>query len=550
MPKSIFVAATGFGAGKTEGALALAAAFSKAGHRVGYFKPVVSQAAEATAQAAKQCGASLSDSWWALNCETAADLLNKGQESGLLEEVLPKYFQAAAACDILVVEGADLGGPASAVMFNLNGALAAGLGSPVLLLAEGGCPEAALAASLSLEALKGRQAEILGCVLVGGTEADAEKLKKISSVENLAACAVKDAATLVGPGAALAEAALKFEPRNMSPKRFEYSLIERAKKHKQHIVLPEGQDDRILLAADNILRRDFCDLTVLGDPGAIKARCAELKLDLGRAQIINPQESPWFEEFAATYAELRKHKGITLEKARERLSDINYFGTMMIYAKKADGMVSGACNTTAATVRPALEFIKTKPGCSTASSVFLMCLADRVNVYGDCAISIKPTPSQLAEIALSSAQTAAAFGIEPRVAMLSYSTGSSGSGPDVDAVKEATKIALESAEKIFPGLKLDGPLQFDAAVDPATAKAKMPNSEVAGQATVMIFPDLNAGNNCYKAVQRMAGAVAIGPVIQGLNAPVNDLSRGALVADIINTVAITAIQAQFDKGLK
>ena len=253
-----------------------------------------------------------------------------------------------------------------------------------------------------------------------------------------------------------------------------------------------------------------------------------------------PHDPELVERFAQTYADVRAHKGMTLERAREVVTDISYFGTMMVHLGLADGMVSGAVNTTAHTIRPALEFIKTADGVRTVSSVFLMCLADRVLVYGDCAVIPDPTTEQLADIAISSAQTAAQFGIDPRVAMLSYSTGSSGSGADVEKVRAATELVAQRS----PDLRLVGPIQYDAAIDPVVGRAKMPDSDVAGKATVFVFPDLNTGNNTYKAVQRSAHAVAIGPVLQGLRKPVNDLSRGALVDDIVNTVAITAVQAQ------
>jgi phosphate acetyltransferase len=322
--------------------------------------------------------------------------------------------------------------------------------------------------------------------------------------------------------------------------------IEQARAHKQHIVLPEGNDDRILRAADQVLEQDVAELTIFGDPGELKARAQRLGLtQVHRANLVDYKHSPLFDDYTHRLYELRKSKGMSEEAAAAQLQDRNYFGVMMVQCGHAAGMVSGADGTTAATIRPALSIIKTRPGCSIASSVFLMCLPDgRVWVFGDCAINPKPTPAQLAEIAIISAQTAAAFGIEPRVALLSYSSGASGSGPDVDAVREATAIARRAAERLAPTLAIDGPLQFDAAVDPQTAASKMPHSPVAGLATVMIFPDLNAGNICYKAVQRGAHALAIGPVIQGLNAPVNDLSRGALVEDIVNTVVVTAIQAQ------
>jgi phosphate acetyltransferase len=325
-----------------------------------------------------------------------------------------------------------------------------------------------------------------------------------------------------------------------TPLMFEYQLMERARADRQRIVLPESEDDRILEAAAILLRRGVANLILLGEETKVLARASTLGLDLDEASIVSPRDPELVEKFAAAYAEARAHKGMTLERAREVVPDISYFGTMMVHLGMADGMVSGAVNTTAHTIRPALEFVKTKPGVSTVSSVFLMCLADRVLAYGDCAVIPEPTVEQLADIAISSAETAQQFGIEPRVAMLSYSTGTSGSGAEVEKVRAATALVAERA----PDLLLEGPIQYDAAIDPEVARTKLPNSPVAGRATVFIFPDLNTGNNTYKAVQRSAHAIAIGPVLQGLRKPVNDLSRGALVSDIVNTVAITAVQAQ------
>jgi phosphate acetyltransferase len=329
-------------------------------------------------------------------------------------------------------------------------------------------------------------------------------------------------------------------PTRTTPLMFEHALIERAKADRRHIVLPEGRVDRILAAADQLRRRRVVDLTVLGPEREIRARAAALGLELPGVRIVDPHTSPHRTEFAATYHELRRHKGVNEDVALDLMADVSYFGTMMIYKGLADGMTSGAAHTTAHTLRPAFEFIRTAPGVRIVSSVFLMCLADRVLVYGDCAVVPDPDPDQLADIAISAAGTAALFGIEPRIAMLSYSTGDSGSGADVDKVRRATAIARERR----PDLPIEGPIQYDAAVDPEVARTKLPGSAVAGRATVFVFPDLNTGNNTYKAVQRSAGAVAIGPVLQGLNKPVNDLSRGATVPDIVNTVAITAIQAQ------
>ncbi|MFJ3403589.1 phosphate acetyltransferase [Promicromonospora sp. NPDC090134] len=329
-------------------------------------------------------------------------------------------------------------------------------------------------------------------------------------------------------------------PEVVTPLMFEYQLIERARADRRHIVLPEGSDDRILRAASTVLARQIADLTILGDEEPIRARAAELGLDIEAARVLSPHDHEHVEKFSAEYARLRAHKGMTVERAREIVTDVSYFGTMMVHLGLADGMVSGAAHSTAHTIRPSFEIIKTKPGTSSVSSVFLMCLEDRVLVYGDCAVIPDPTSEELADIAVSSAATARQFGVEPRIAMLSYSTGESGTGADVDKVRTATGLVRERT----PELDVEGPIQYDAAVDASVAASKLPGSDVAGRATVFVFPDLNTGNNTYKAVQRSAGAVAVGPVLQGLNKPVNDLSRGALVQDIVNTVAITAIQAQ------
>jgi phosphate acetyltransferase len=329
-------------------------------------------------------------------------------------------------------------------------------------------------------------------------------------------------------------------PTVTTPQMFTHRLTQQARSDRKHIVLPEGDDDRILKAAGRVLKRCVADLTILGDEAQIRLRSAELGADLGEAKIIDPRSGELRHQFADQYAELRKAKGITVEQAGEIMHDVSYFGTMLVYNGMVDGMVSGAAHTTAHTVRPAFEIIRTVPDVSTVSSIFLMCLPDRVLAYGDCAIVPDPTPEQLADIAISSAHTAAQFGIEPKVAMLSYSTGDSGTGADVDKVRTATKLVRARD----PQLLVEGPIQYDAAIEPSVAATKLRDSAVAGHATVLIFPDLNTGNNTYKAVQRSAGVIAIGPVLQGLRKPVNDLSRGALVEDIVDTIAITAIQAQ------
>ena len=341
---------------------------------------------------------------------------------------------------------------------------------------------------------------------------------------------------------ALSERLITFEAEGMTPKMFQYNMVKRARQHRKHIVLPEGNDERIIIAASRLLSMDVVDISIIGERKQIENKIAELGIafDFSKVNIINPKESELYEDYANTYYELRKAKNVSITMARDLMEDVSYFGTMMVYKGHADGMVSGAAHTTQHTILPALQFIKTKPNSSVVSSVFFMCLEDRVSVFGDCAINPNPTAEQLAEIAISSAESSSAFGIEPKIAMLSYSSGSSGKGDEVDKVRAATEIVKQKR----PDLKIEGPIQYDAAVDRAVGKSKMPDSEVAGQASVLIFPDLNTGNNTYKAVQRETGALAIGPMLQGLNKPVNDLSRGCTVDDIINTVVITAIQAQ------
>ncbi len=339
---------------------------------------------------------------------------------------------------------------------------------------------------------------------------------------------------------ALDERIIRFESEGITPRMFQYQLVQRARRAKKHIVLPEGNDDRILTAAAQLVAQDIVALTILGDPAEVAASATRLGIRLDGVQVLDPARAPQFADYAETLYQLRKAKNVNLDMARDLMTDVSYFGTMMVYKGHADGMVSGAVHTTQHTIRPALQFVKTKPGFSVVSSVFFMCLPDRVSVFGDCAVNPNPNAEELAEIAMASADTSLAFGIEPRIAMLSYSSGTSGQGEEVEKVRKATQLVKERR----PDLKVEGPIQYDAAVDPAVGRQKMPGSEVAGQASVLIFPDLNTGNNTYKAVQRETGALAIGPVLQGLNKPVNDLSRGCTVADVFNTVVITSIQSQ------
>mgnify|MGYP003614438447 FL=1 len=340
----------------------------------------------------------------------------------------------------------------------------------------------------------------------------------------------------------LSEKLVTFEVDGITPRMFQYNLLKQARKERKHIVLPEGNDDRVLIAISRLQEMDVVDLTVIGSKKEIEKRAAELKIniDYSKLNIVLPNESADYENYSETYYELRKEKNETLAMAQDLMEDVSYYGTMMVYKGHADGMVSGAAHTTQHTILPALQFVKTRPECKIVSSIFFMCLENRVSIFGDCAINPNPTAEQLAEIAISSADSSIAFGIEPKIAMLSYSSGTSGKGDDVDKVRNATEIVRQKR----PDLKIEGPIQYDAAVDMTVGKSKLPNSEVAGQASVLIFPDLNTGNNTYKAVQRETGALAIGPMLQGLNKPVNDLSRGCTIDDIINTVIITAIQAQ------
>ncbi|PQB06349.1 phosphate acetyltransferase [Polaribacter filamentus] len=333
----------------------------------------------------------------------------------------------------------------------------------------------------------------------------------------------------------------KFSSDKLTPSMFQYNLLQRAKSCRKHIVLPEGNDERIMEAAARLQLLNIVDLTLLGDRREIQQKADQLglQIDLDKINILNPENSIHNAYFAKTLYEARKHKGLTETTAIDLTRDVSYYGTLMILNGLADGMVSGAVHTTMHTIKPALQIIKTKPGVKVVSSVFFMCLSDRVSVMGDCAVNPNPNAEELAEIAISSAKSAEAFGIKARVAMLSYSSGSSGKGEEVEKVRKATEIA----KKLNPDLLIEGPIQYDAAVDMSVAKTKMPNSKVAGQASVLIFPDLNTGNNTYKAIQRETGALAIGPMLQGLNKPVNDLSRGCTVEDIFNTVLLTAIQA-------
>lgn len=442
---------------------------------------------------------------------------------------LPAAVEAvrAAGDDALIAPAREASNRAfDHVAWNLNLAASTRAGVVLAFDAEGASAELLseeiAAARLRAEAAA---ASVVAVVLTGGApalEADVPVLTLPLGEEA--------AATLRGTEA----------PTAVTPLAFQADLIERARADRKRIVLPEPDDDRVLQAAAQVLAAGIADITFVGDADYVAKRAGELGLDLSAAQVVSVNDPAYLERYAEEFARLRAKKGVTLEQAREKVTDVSYFGTMMVHMGDADGMVSGAAHTTAHTIVPSFQIIKTAPGVSVVSSIFLMAMKDRVWAFGDCAVNPNPTAEQLADIAVTSARTAAQFGVTPRVAMLSYSTGTSGSGPDVDVVVEATRLAREKA----PELAIEGPIQFDAAVDEAVAATKLPGSEVAGKATVFIFPELEAGNIGYKAVQRSSGALAVGPILQGLNKPVNDLSRGALVEDIVNTVALTAVQAQ------
>ena len=443
---------------------------------------------------------------------------------------LPAAVEAvrAAGEDALIAPAREASNRAfDHVAWNLNLAASTRAGVVLALDAEGASAELLTeeitAARLRAEAAA---ASVVAVILTGGTpslEVDVPVLT-LPLGDEAAAATLRAAAT----------------PTAVTPLAFQADLIERARADRKRIVLPEPDDDRVLQAAAQVLAAGIADITFVGDADYVAKRSGELGLDLSAAQVVSVDDPAYRERYAEEFARLRAKKGVTLEQAREKVTDVSYFGTMMVHMGDADGMVSGAAHTTAHTIVPSFQIIKTAPGVSVVSSIFLMAMKDRVWAFGDCAVNPNPTPEQLADIAVTSARTAAQFGVTPRVAMLSYSTGTSGAGPDVDAVVEATRLAREKA----PELAIEGPIQFDAAVDAAVASKKLPGSDVAGKATVFVFPSLEAGNIGYKAVQRSSGALAVGPVLQGLNKPVNDLSRGALVEDIVNTVALTAVQAQ------
>lgn len=464
-------------------------------------------------------------------------------EDDAMNTLVKRLTDYAHDFDAVLILGLLDGDPVNPGVLSRTGRAAANLGTGVVMALSGmlrSPEEIATRIQLAGKEIAEEHAPILGAVVVDG-EAGLE-LPTPALLADDAIFTFTDGETrgVADADARILVNAMENVSPVITPLSFTASLISRARADRKRIVLPEANDPRILQAADELIAREVADIILIGEQAEIDAQAAELGVDVSKATVVSINDPELLEKYATEFARLRAKKGVTLEQARETVKDISYFGTMMVHMGDADGMVSGAVHTTAHTIVPSFQIIKTKPGTSLVSSAFLMLMEDRVYVYGDCAVTTNPTPEQLASIAISSAETAVQFGVDPRVAMLSYSTGTSGKGPDVDAVVEATANARE----LNPELPIEGPIQYDAAVDAAVAKTKLPDSPVAGKATVFVFPNLNAGNIGYKAVQRSSGAVAVGPVLQGLNKPVNDLSRGALVEDIVNTVAITAIQAQ------
>ncbi|MGO1943950.1 MAG: phosphate acetyltransferase [Ancrocorticia sp.] len=464
-------------------------------------------------------------------------------EDAAMTQLVKRYTDYADQYDAVLILGVMDGDPINPGQVARNGRAIANLATSVILVVPGAGRSPAqvmTVASLSADVITGEHAPLAAIVIGNADEGAAAAAKGLEIHAPVLIHYAGTTPTVDERDAEVLKAAMELGSDVITPLNFQATLVSRARSNVKRIVMPESDDPRILKATEELLARGVANITLLGEEAQVRAHAEELGLDIAGAEIVSLNDPEKCDRYAEEFARLRAKKGVTVEQAREKIKDVSYFGTMMVHMGDADGMVSGATHTTAHTIVPSFQIIKTKPGAALVSSCFLMLMEDRVYVYGDCAVTTNPSTEELAGIALSSAETAVQFGVEPRVAMLSYSTGTSGKGPDVDSVVEATAMAREKA----PDLLLEGPIQYDAAVDEAVAKVKLPDSPVAGKATVFVFPNLNAGNIGYKAVQRSAGAVAVGPVLQGLNKPVNDLSRGALVQDIVNTVAITAIQAQ------
>jgi phosphate acetyltransferase len=555
--RSVYIASAEGQTRKSIIALGLAQGFKRSVERVGAFRPVVSNGTDRVLDMLKTHD-TIETPRATREGVTYADL-HQDRDSAL-EQINSKYEAFRRLCDAVVIQGSDYTDLPGSCELTLNATIAANLGCGIVLAVSGldrTPTQVAKVARAASQTIAQAHGQVIAVVATRCAEADLPAVRDALAGFDVPTGAMAEFALTPGSDQSVWDAIAAFEasidtsrllaaiddftPTVVTPLAFQGQLLRRARADKKHIVLPEGEDDRVLRAAARVAELDAAEITILGESDHLLARAAALGLDLSGAKVVDPSDPELIDRFATEYAQIRAHKGMTKERAVEIVGgSATYFATMMVHLGLADGMVSGACHTTADTIRPSFEIIKTAPGTEIVSSVFLMAMADKVLVMGDCAVNPNPTPSQLASIAVSSAATAAAFGIDPRVALISYSTGTSGSGPDVDAVTAATTTAQELA----PDLPVDGPLQYDAAVVASVAASKRPGSKVAGKATVLIFPDLNTGNAVYKAVQRSAGALAIGPVLQGLRKPVNDLSRGALVEDIVNTVIITACQAQ------
>ena len=560
MSKNLYITASEALTGKSMITLGLMEILANKTKNIGFFRPVV-HSGKIMDNNIKviSSGYNLNLSYEEMYGLTNDEMLGfhqTGDINGMYSAILEKYKQLEKKCDFILIEGSDFQSHLSTYEFGFNLDIANNLGCPIISIVTGldkSISQITESIQIMKQVLHQKKCSQVGMIVNRTDHNEKSKIKQILSntlpSSELGFVIPENKEHITNPLSLfntnvntekLGDRIKSIKSEIITPIMFEYVLFNRAKQNRKHIVLPEGNDDRVLKAASILLKRNVVDITILGNEADINKRANELSISIELASVIDPKSSSFLAEYAEDYFILRKHKGISMETATETMQDVSYFGTMMVHKGHADGMVSGAAHTTQHTIRPAFEFVKTKPGISIVSSSFFMCLEDRVLVYGDCAVNPNPTAEQLADIAISSAQTATMFGVEPRIAMLSYSTGISGKGPEVEKVRDATEIIRERQ----PNLKAEGPIQYDAAVDAAVAKTKMPNSEVAGKATIFIFPDLNSGNITYKAVQRSANALAIGPVLQGLNKPVNDLSRGCLVADIVNTVVITAIQAQ------
>lgn len=569
MNKSVFVLSPYSCCGKKFASRGIMELFSSKGKKLGYFKPVLdSNAKEDTfvKEIIADFGVKMEyQEAFSFTQNEVKEHKAQGDMDSTYDAIIGKFKQIEQKSDFVLVDGNSYAEECGMFSVEFNYSLAHSLNIPtVLVLKDGFTNQRELLNHIVIEVETALEKFVkVVAVFVNKTVNESDKIKaeleaKYPNIlfyfakdtgEKFCHMSVADTAKAFSKyvdGEKLVQKIENFSCDVVTSRMFQYNIVKKAKDLQKHIVMPEGQDDRILSASSQIAQDKIAYITILGDEANIRERVKKMGLywDDSRIKIVKPNGTDKFEEYAQTLCELRKQKGMTIEQAREAMRDPSYYGTMMVFKGEADGMVSGAVNTTANTIRPSLQFVKTKPGIKTVSSVFFMLLKDRVFVCGDCAVVPNPTPEELKDIAIASADSAKAFGIAQRVAMLSYSSGASGQGPDVDAVKEAVALVKEAR----PDILLEGPIQYDASVDPKVGGQKLPGSPVAGKATVLVFPDLNTGNNTYKAIQRETGGLAIGPMLQGLRKPVNDLSRGAKVADIYNTIVITAIQAGMEEG--